>query len=89
LIGGPEEGWGSPRIVGALLGAVVSVALFVVVEQLQRRPMFDLNLFRKPTFVAAMVLLLRLPSVLWHCWYTFRFTFKASMATHRYRQGWL
>jgi EmrB/QacA subfamily drug resistance transporter len=56
LIGGPELGWGSLKIVGALLGAVVFVALFILVERLQRRSMFDLELFRKPTFIAAQLL---------------------------------
>lgn len=56
LIAGPELGWGSLKIVGALLGAVVFVALFILVERLQHRSMFDLELFRKPTFIAAQLL---------------------------------
>ena len=37
-----------PLIVGAFLGTLVFGVLFILVEQRQRRPMFDLALFRKP-----------------------------------------
>lgn len=56
LIMGQEGGWGSPLILGALLGCGAFLALFIVAERLQRRPMFDLGLFRKPTFVADQIL---------------------------------
>jgi EmrB/QacA subfamily drug resistance transporter len=56
LSGSLEAGWGSPLVAGALLGTLVFGVLFILVEQRQRRPMFDLALFRKPTFVAISLL---------------------------------
>jgi EmrB/QacA subfamily drug resistance transporter len=53
LIRGNDEGWGSPLIVGLLVGAGVLLATFVVAEVRQQRPMLDLSLFRKPTFGGA------------------------------------
>jgi EmrB/QacA subfamily drug resistance transporter len=55
LIRGNDKGWGSTQIVLELAGAVVLLALFVVVEYRQSRPMFDLTLFRKPTFGSASI----------------------------------
>ena len=52
LINGQEIGWNSPLIKYSLMGALILLLLFVVVEQQQRNPMFDLTLFRKPTFIA-------------------------------------
>jgi len=56
LISGPEKGWSDPQILGTLIGAVVGVTLFITVERGQHHPMIDLNLFRRPTFVAAQIL---------------------------------
>ena len=50
LIRGNTEGWSSAPIVAELAGAVVLFALFLFFEVRQSRPMFDLTLFRKPTF---------------------------------------
>jgi EmrB/QacA subfamily drug resistance transporter len=50
LLRGTDEGWGSPLIVAVLAGALVLLALFVRVELRQRRPMFDLSLFRNRAF---------------------------------------
>jgi EmrB/QacA subfamily drug resistance transporter len=55
LVRGNAEGWGSPLIVGFLVGAVVLLVAFVVVERLQARPMFDLTLLRKPAFAGASI----------------------------------
>jgi EmrB/QacA subfamily drug resistance transporter len=46
LIKGNDLGWGSTTIVACLAGAVVLMAAFVVLEAVQRAPMFDLALFR-------------------------------------------
>src|SRR5689334_16453825 len=46
LVRGNPEGWGSPLIVSFLVGAVVLLIAFVVVERRQTRPMFDLSLLR-------------------------------------------
>jgi EmrB/QacA subfamily drug resistance transporter len=50
LIRGNDLGWGSPQIVAELAAAAVLFALFLFAELRQERPMFDLTLFRKPTF---------------------------------------
>jgi len=55
LIRGNAEGWGSTQIVSLLVGAGVLLALFLVVERRRQRPMFDLSLFRKPTFAGAAI----------------------------------
>jgi predicted MFS family arabinose efflux permease len=56
LIKGNTKGWGSPVIVGCLIGAAVLLVTFVIVERVQRdRAMFDLTLFRKPTFNGGLI----------------------------------
>jgi EmrB/QacA subfamily drug resistance transporter len=55
LVRGNAEGWGSPLIVSFLVGAVVLLCAFVVVEHRQERPMFDLTLLRKPAFTGASI----------------------------------
>jgi hypothetical protein len=54
LIRGNAEGWGSPLIVACLAGAALLLGAFVVAEHVQRQPMFDLALLRKPTFVGGL-----------------------------------
>jgi EmrB/QacA subfamily drug resistance transporter len=55
LVRGNPEGWGSPLIVSFLVGAVVLLVAFVVVEARIADPMFDLALFRVPTFAGASI----------------------------------
>jgi EmrB/QacA subfamily drug resistance transporter len=55
LVRGNPEGWGSPLIVAFLIGAVVLLVAFIVVESRVAYPMFDLALFRVPTFGGAAV----------------------------------
>jgi EmrB/QacA subfamily drug resistance transporter len=55
LLRGNDWGWSSGRVVGLLAAAVALVALFAVVEWRQERPMFDVRLFRVPTFTGAQV----------------------------------
>jgi EmrB/QacA subfamily drug resistance transporter len=50
LIRSEPDGWGSTIVVLSLCAAAVLLAGFLVVELLQREPMFDLGLLRKPTF---------------------------------------
>ena len=50
LLRGNAEGWGSTLIVGSLLAAVVLLVAFVLFEWRQDHAMFDLSLFRKPSF---------------------------------------
>jgi predicted MFS family arabinose efflux permease len=42
-------------IVGLLVAAAVLLVLFVILERRQERPMFDLTLFRKPTFAGVSI----------------------------------
>ena len=56
LIKGNSKGWGSTVIVGCLIGSVVLLIAFLVAEYVQRdRAMFDLRLFRKPTFTGGLI----------------------------------
>jgi len=50
LIRGNSLGWSSAAIVAMFCGSAVAFFAFVVVELRQARPMFDLSLFRKPSF---------------------------------------
>ena len=53
LIEANSYGWGSTRIVGAFVVALVALAAFVLLERHQRAPMLDLTLFRNRTYVGA------------------------------------
>jgi EmrB/QacA subfamily drug resistance transporter len=55
LVQGNEKGWGSPEIVSFLIGAVVLMVLFLIVELRQSQPMLDLSLFRRPAFSGASI----------------------------------
>jgi EmrB/QacA subfamily drug resistance transporter len=55
LVRGNPEGWGSTLIVSFLIGAGVLLVLFVMIEARVRHPMFDLGLFRVPTFTGASI----------------------------------
>lgn len=54
LIESNTHSWGSGRVTGALITAAGLLAVFVLVELRQRRPMFDLALLRNPTFVGGL-----------------------------------
>ena len=51
LLRGNSGGWTSATILGPLVGSVLFVVVFAVVERRQERPMFDLSLFRQRAFV--------------------------------------
>jgi EmrB/QacA subfamily drug resistance transporter len=56
LIKGNTAGWGSGQILGCLIGAAVLLVAFVIAEIVQgERAMFDLALFRKPTFTGGAI----------------------------------
>jgi EmrB/QacA subfamily drug resistance transporter len=55
LVQGNEKGWGSTEILSFLIASGVLIVLFVLVEHLQRRPMLDLSLFRRPAFAGANI----------------------------------
>ena len=50
LVIGNDDGWSSTKVLAMLVGAAALMAAFIAVELLQKRPMFDLSLFRKPSF---------------------------------------
>lgn len=51
--GGETTRWGSPAVLGALLGGVAVLALFTVLQRRTPAPMLDVRLFRNPSFSAA------------------------------------
>ena len=53
LIEANSHGWTSPLILGLFVLAAVSGTAFVLLELHQRLPMFDMTLFRNPTFAGA------------------------------------
>jgi len=55
LIEANRIGWDNSLTTLRLLGGAVLLALFVVVERLQRRPMVDLQLFKHPRFIGALL----------------------------------
>jgi EmrB/QacA subfamily drug resistance transporter len=55
IIRGNAQGWGSTEIVAMFAGSAVLLVAFVVSQVAQRNAMFDLSLFRKPTFNGAAV----------------------------------
>jgi EmrB/QacA subfamily drug resistance transporter len=55
LIESGFKGWGSTEVLASLIIAVVSLAAFPVAEHFIAEPMFDLALFKKPTFVGGSI----------------------------------
>lgn len=55
LIEGNQYGWGSLVIVSCFVVAAAGLAAFALVEQRQRLPLIDLQLFRNSTFAGANV----------------------------------
>jgi EmrB/QacA subfamily drug resistance transporter len=55
LIRSPVKGWGSTEVVACLAGSIALLIAFVVSQFLQKNAMFDVTLFRKPTFGGASV----------------------------------
>jgi MFS family permease len=51
LIESSRSSWGSTRVVASLVVGAVLLVVFPLLERARREPMFDLSLFRKPTFV--------------------------------------
>ncbi len=48
-------GWGNPMVVAALIGGVVVLAVFVVIEKRVAEPLFRLSLFRLRAFTAGNI----------------------------------
>ncbi len=58
LIESNNYGWGSTRIIGALVVAAVALGIFIALELRQRLPMLDLSLFKNRTFAGANTVML-------------------------------
>ena len=54
IIEGPGHGWGSPTIVGALVGALLLIGVFVFFERRSTHPLLELSFFRSRRFSVAM-----------------------------------
>jgi EmrB/QacA subfamily drug resistance transporter len=54
-IRGNEEGWTSTLIIGCYAVSIVLFVAFIMIERRRKFPMFDLTLFRNPTFVGSSV----------------------------------
>jgi EmrB/QacA subfamily drug resistance transporter len=55
LIRAGQDSWSDDTVVTCLVAAGVLLALFVVSQVMQKDPMFDLGLLRKPTFTGGLV----------------------------------
>ena len=55
LIEAGQKSWGDRTVVLSLVGAAVLLVAFVASQLLQRQPMFDLGLLRKPTFTGGLI----------------------------------
>jgi EmrB/QacA subfamily drug resistance transporter len=51
----PNKGWGSAETIGVLIGSVVLMAIFLVVESRSRSPLMPLRFFRKRTPTGANI----------------------------------
>lgn len=54
VVQGPEAGWASAETIIALLGGVLFIGLFLIVEARTAHPLMPLRLFRNRSLVAAM-----------------------------------
>jgi EmrB/QacA subfamily drug resistance transporter len=55
LISGNHDGWTTPHILAEGFGALLFLALFIIVEKREARPMVDFAFFRRPTYLGANV----------------------------------
>ena len=55
LLRGEGWGWGSGRTIGLFIAALVLLVGFAAAELRQHAPMFDLGLFRNPSFTGAQI----------------------------------
>ena len=53
--GHSSQGWGNPWVVSGIVGGVILLGVFVLVERRVSSPMFDMNLFRIRQFSAGIV----------------------------------
>jgi EmrB/QacA subfamily drug resistance transporter len=55
LIESSEKSFSSPRVIGCFIASGILLVLFVVAEIKGRNPMFDLELFKLPTFTGGLI----------------------------------
>jgi EmrB/QacA subfamily drug resistance transporter len=55
LTAGPEQGWSAPEVLIPLIGGLVVLGAFVVVEQRSAHPLVPLGIFRSTQFSAANI----------------------------------
>ena len=55
IAGEQGSGWGDTRVIASLIGGVVSLAIFAVIELRSKDPLLDLRLYGIPTFAIANV----------------------------------
>jgi EmrB/QacA subfamily drug resistance transporter len=55
LLRGNDWGWSSGRVVGLFVGAAVLLIVFLFVESRRTDPLFDISLFRVPTFTGVQI----------------------------------
>jgi EmrB/QacA subfamily drug resistance transporter len=48
--GGSSQGWGNPWVLGAIIGGILLLVAFVLIELRVKSPMFDMRLFRIRSF---------------------------------------
>jgi MFS family permease len=53
--GGHTMGWTNPWVLGALIGGVVVLIIFLIIESKIKDPLFNLSLFRNRTFAAGNI----------------------------------
>jgi EmrB/QacA subfamily drug resistance transporter len=64
MLRGNDWGWSSGREVGLLAAGVVFLVAFVLAERVAAAPMFDLSLFRVPTFTGAQIVAFAISSAM-------------------------
>ena len=64
LLRGNDWGWGSARVIGLLVAAVVLLGTFTFLEYRSAEPIFDVRLFRVPTFTGAQIIAFAISSAM-------------------------
>ncbi|KAA2259565.1 MFS transporter [Solihabitans fulvus] len=71
LVSGPDAGWASPRVVGALLLGVLLLGTFLLVERRTADPLVPPRLWRNRSLATAMLVILLFQSSLGGAYYLF------------------
>ncbi len=79
LINGNEAGWASATVLGAFAASALLLGAFVLIEARRAYPMFDLSLFRNPTFVGASIPPLVLSIAFWGPFLYFPLYYQAAL----------